>query len=191
MNDFTCSKCDICLANNHHPLLGDGNLNANIMFINRNPNSFELKNNIPLISKEGLLFQNYLDLFNFSRDLIYITNAVKCKTPGHRYPTDIEIFNCNEYLDNEIKNINPRIIVLLGDTAIRSYFKLAFTNLTIHIDSLNAKYMIHKDRIILFMVSPHSAYFSFMGRVAMYHAFQSLTYLYRIINPSHTLNITM
>ena len=189
MSDFTCSLCDICLLNNHHPIIGDGNLNANIMFVSRNPTSFELKNNIPLISKDGMLFQRYLDFFNFSRDIIYITNAAKCKTPGHRYPTDIELFNCRGYLDNEIRHVNPKIIVLMGDTALRSYFKLFFTNVSVSINDINAKYMIHNGRIILFMIAPAHAINSSINRIAIYNAFLSLLSLYRVINPGHRTNI--
>ena len=65
MEQFICVKCDICTANNYTPLIGDGNLNANIMIVTKNPNSFEIKNNIPLVDKSGMLFQSYLDLFNF------------------------------------------------------------------------------------------------------------------------------
>lgn len=191
MSDFTCSLCDICSINNHRPLLGDGNLDANIMFVTRNPSAFEVKNNIPLISKDGLLFQRYLDLFNFSRDIIYITNAVKCRTPGHRYPTDQELYNCREYLDNEIKHINPKIIVLMGDTALRSYFKLAFTGINVSINHVNAKYMIHNGRVILFMINPAHALNGVDNRIAIYNSFLSLLYLYRIINPAHSINFNL
>jgi DNA polymerase len=191
MTEFTCSKCDICLINNHKPLIGDGNLNANVMFIARNPSTFEIKNNIPLINKDGMLFQRYLDLFNFSRDIIYITNSVKCRTPGHRYPTDQEIYNCREYLDNEVRHINPKIIVLLGETALRSYFKLAFTGTTVNINDINAKYMIHNGRVILFMINPAHAVNSASNRLALYNAFLSLLSLYKIINPGHTVNFNL
>jgi len=191
MTEFTCSKCDICLINNHHPLLGDGNLNANIMFIARNPSAFEIKNNIPLISKEGMLFQRYLDLFNFSRDDIYITNVVKCRTPSHRHPTDNEIYNCRGYLENEIISINPKIIVLVGNTALRSYFKLAFTNTFIDIATINSKYIAHNNRVILFMIDPSHAINSNENRIAIYHAFLSLLTLYRNINPGHTINFNL
>jgi uracil-DNA glycosylase family 4 len=191
MTEFTCSKCDICVLNNHHPLIGDGNLDANIMFISRNPSAFEMKNDIPLYSKDGMLFQKYLDLFNFSRDLVYITNAIKCRTPGHRYPTDQEIYNCYEYLDNEIKNVNPKIIVLLGDTTIRAYFKLAFKNLSVHSDTLNAKYMIHNGRIILFMIHPAHGLNSIYVRTDIYKAFLTLLSLYRYINPAHQINFNL
>lgn len=188
MNEFTCSKCDICNLNNHKPLLGDGNLDANIMFISRNPSKFEVKNDIPLINKDGMLFQSYLDLFNFNRDLIYVTNAVKCRTPGHRYPTDTEIYNCREYLELEIKRVSPKIIVLMGLTALRSYFHLAFTTINIHIDTLNAKYMIYNGRIIIFMIHPSYGLYSTANRIQIFNAFKTLVDMFRIINPGHTVN---
>lgn len=177
--------------NNNTPIQGDGNLDANIMFIARNPSAYEMKNNIPLISKDGELFQKYLDLFNFSRDMIYITNAVKCRTPGHRYPTDIELMHCRDLLENEIKNVNPKIIVLLGDTAIRSYFKLYHRTLMIHAKELNAKYMIHNERVILFMENPAHGLTSIYVRYNIYYAFLTLLDLYQIINPAHSVNFNL
>lgn len=185
----TCTKCDICLINKYHPSKGDGNIDANIMFITSNPSTFEAKIDIPLTSKDGLLFQEYLDLFNFHRDDIYITNAVKCRTPNHRLPTDREIYNCREYLDIEVAKVNPRIIVLLGDTAIRSYFKLAFTTLNLSIDSLNAKYISYEGRVIVFMIHPAHGVTSINVRTDIYNAFLTLLRLYKIINPAHTTNI--
>lgn len=189
MSEFTCSRCDICTINNHLPLLGDGNPNANIMFINKNPTALEIKNNIPLISKDGMLLQEYFDLFNFTRDLIYITNAVKCKTPGHRYPTDVEIAHCYSYLDDEIKTINPKIIVLMGIVPIRSYFKLAFSNSIFDVDAVSSKYMIHNNRIIVFMPHPSFAINSVFVRQAIFNTFNTILDLYRVINPGHTTNI--
>ena len=191
ITEFICSKCDICAINNHRPVIGDGNLNANMMFITRNPSALEFKRNIPMISKDGLLFQRYLDLFNFSRDLVFITNSIKCKTPGHRYPSDTELYNCREYLDNEIRHVNPKIIVLLGDTALRSYFKLAFTDKNVHAENLNGKYMVHNNRVILFMINPMQAVNSSAKRVDLYNAFLSLLSLYRVVNPAHTINFNL
>jgi DNA polymerase len=191
MSEFTCSKCDICILNNHHPIIGDGNLDANIMFITRNPSAFEVKNNVPLINKEGMLFQKYLDLFNFSREDIYITHAVKCKTPGHRIPVDKEIVNCYEHLDKEISTVNPKIIVLIGETAIRAYFKLAYTNKHVDIFSLNAKSTIHNDRVIIFMLTPSYGLGSMQGKELIYQAFITLLNEYRKINPLHEININI
>lgn len=188
MEEFICTRCDICKLNSCRPIIGDGNLDANIMFITRNPSAYEVKNNIPLYSKNRMLFQEYLDLFNLNRDLIYIANAVKCRTPGSRYPTDTELFNCREYLNKEIVEVNPKIIVLLGDTAIRSYFKLYFNVLSIHINDLNAKYIIHNNKVILFMIHPYHGLNSINIRKSIFNAFNMLLNLYRTINPTHTPN---
>lgn len=190
-NEFICSKCDLCTLNNHHPMIGDGNLDANIMFVSRNPTAFEMKNNVPLFSKDGMLFQQYLDLFNFHRDMIYVTNAVKCRTPGNRHPTELEISNCYTHLDAEIKTVNPKIIVLMGNTAIRTYFKLAHTNIIINTNSIAGKYMIHNKRIILFMIHPSFALNSVMYRTNLFYSFVTLLQLYREIHPAHNINFTL
>lgn len=191
MNQFTCVKCDISIANNYTPLIGDGNLNANIMIITKNPNSFEINNNVPLVDKSGMLFQTYLDLFNFSRDIVYITNCVKCKTKGNRVPTDIEIYNCREYLEREILEVNPKIIMLLGNTAIRSYFKLTYTVLSISAEQLNAKYMIHNNRIIVFSIHPINGLYYPESRKLLFNSFLTLLNLYRVINPGHSINFNL
>lgn len=191
MSEFTCSKCDICILNNHHPIIGDGNLDANIMFITRNPSAFDKKNNVPLVNKEGMLFQKFLDLFNFSRDLIYITNAVKCKTPGYRIPLDREIANCYEHLDNDIKTVNPKIIVLMGEVAIRAYFKLAYINIIIDMLYLNAKSVIANGRTIIYMIPPVYGLSNANGLNLIYQAFVTLTKEYRIINPLHETNMNI
>lgn len=191
MNSFTCTKCDICIANDYTPLIGDGNLNANIMFVTKNPSTFEIKNNVPLVDRSGLLFQRYLDLFNFSRDIVYITNCVKCRTPGNRLPTDREIYNCRDYLEQEIIEVKPKLIMLLGNTAIRSYFKLAYTVLGITAEELNANYMIHDNKIIVFSIHPINGLYYPEARKALFNSFMTLVKLYRIINPGHSINIQL
>lgn len=189
MKEIKCTRCDICSSNNYEPLAGDGNYNANIMFVGRSPTAFDIKLNVPLVSKDGMLFQRYLDLFNFDRDLIYVTNAIKCKTPNNRYPSDIEIHNCRENLEAEIIRINPKIIVLMGITAIRSYFKLAFIVFPFTMEQLNARYMLYNGRIIIFMVHPSHGLNSIDVRGKIYIAFHVLNTIYKIINPGHSTNI--
>jgi uracil-DNA glycosylase family 4 len=191
MKETTCTLCDISVLNGYEPIQGDGNPDANIMFVSKNPSAFDIKLNVPLVSKQGLLFQEYLDLFNFSRDIIYITNAVKCRTSGGRCPTDKEIYNCRYLLLEEIDAINPKIIVLMGLTAIRSYFNLAFSTVDLNMESINGTCMIHEGRTILFMVHPYHAMNSMARRTDIYKAFCKLLQLYRIINPSHTVNFNL
>ena len=186
-----CTKCDICIHSNFKPLHGDGYLDAAIMFVSRNPTALEHKKDIPLISVNGLVFQQFLDLFNFNRDTIYITNAVKCKTPSNRVPTETEIVNCNNYLQIEINKVNPKIIVLIGDVAIKSYFNLTFKNISINDQYLNGKYVVHNGRIIIFMANIAHGVTSVYVRTNMYRAFLTLLRLYRVFNPFHTTNCSL
>lgn len=187
----TCSRCDICTMNNHTLMEGDGNKNANIMFIARNPTAFEKKHNVPLIDKEGELFQKFMDLFNFSREEVYITYAVKCKTPCHRVPNDREIANCYLHLDYDLLVVKPKIVVLIGEVAIKAYLKLAYTNKDVDILKLNAKSIIHDGRVVIFMMTPSYGLTDIHGREFLYEAFVTLLNEYRKINPLHETNINI
>lgn len=186
---ITCTLCDICSNNNHHPNLGDGNPTAQIIFIGRNPTYQERKSGIPQMNKAGLLFQKYLDMFNINRDDIYITDSVKCKTPNDRHPNECEIKNCRSKLEEELLTINPKIIVLLGTTALRSYFNIFDNTNQINIKNLQSKHIIHKNRIIIFAYHPSYIYKYENYRIDMYKMFVKLTHLIRVYKPWHQTNI--
>jgi DNA polymerase len=172
-------------------MFGDGDKHADIMFVARNPTKYEYKNDVPLIGADGQLFQKFLEWFGFNRDMVYITYAVKCKTPGHRVPSDKEIFECGTHLREELQIINPKIVVLLGTTAVRTFFNLAYKVNGLDIRTLSGKYFIHDGRVILIMNNPAVGLKYVSERYAMYYNFVTLLKLYRIIRPWHTtiLNI--
>jgi DNA polymerase len=115
-----CNKCDLCLTRKNI-VNGHGNIGAELMFIGEAPGYTEDKYGTPFTGKAGALLTKYLELFNFHRITnIYITNIIKCRPPSNRKPTNIEISNCRPYLINEINTVNPKIIVLLGNTAIET-----------------------------------------------------------------------
>ena len=66
-----------------------------------------------------------LDLFleeaGVSRQDVYITNVVKCRPPGNRVPMHAERMACRKYLDEEIVNVNPKMILIMGKTALLSF----------------------------------------------------------------------
>lgn len=185
----TCTKCDISLNNDYRPIWGDGSSNAYIMFVSRQPESLDHKFNVPLLSRSGNLFQLYLQMFNFSRDEIYVTNAVKCKTPKNRYPTDSELYKCRDHLTEEINTVKPRIIVLMGITAIRTYFKLAFKDHQFHESKVINKVVIHEGKVIVLIHHPANALNDFNKRLSIFDGFKIILNLYRIAHPLHRTNI--
>lgn len=116
-----CFKCDISLYR-RNIVNGYGNKNATIMFIGEAPGGMEDKYGIPFVGPAGKLFNKVLKICNLSRSEIYVTNIIKCRPPGNRIPSNIEINNCFPNLINEIKEVNPKIIMLLGSIALKSYF---------------------------------------------------------------------
>jgi DNA polymerase len=121
------------------------------MFIGEAPGYAEDKYGVPFIGKSGELLQKYLNLCNFPRNEIYITNVVKCRPPCNRQPTVIEIKNCKVHLLNEIATIKPKLIVLLGSVA----FHTIFPNYTASLINIRGVWIPNK---INFLLTYHPSY---------------------------------
>ena len=114
-----CTKCKLC-TNRHNVVIGTGNKNAKIMFIGEGPGADEDVQGIPFVGKAGKLMDKAFDGIGIKREEIYIANIVKCRPPNNRNPEDEEADSCKEYLDSQIKLVNPEIIVLLGSVALKN-----------------------------------------------------------------------
>ena len=84
-----------------------------LMVVARNPGKNEDEEGRPLVGKSGKLMRRIL-LPMQEYTSIYLTNMVKCFTPENRRPTDTELLNCREYIDNEVANLKPSIVLLTG-----------------------------------------------------------------------------
>lgn len=114
-----CKKCDLC---NHRiqTVFGVGKEDADIMFIGEGPGADEDKEGEPFVGKAGkLMNQAFLGL-GIKRENIYIANIVKCRPPENRVPLEQEAESCLDYLRNQVVVIKPKIIVLLGNTALKN-----------------------------------------------------------------------
>lgn len=121
LNVKNCFKCDISLYR-RNIVNGYGDRNASIMFIGEAPGGTEDKYAVPFIGPAGKLFNSYLGLCNLSRDEVFVTNVIRCRPPGNRIPSPIEIHNCFPNLLADIAEVKPKIIMLLGSVALKSYF---------------------------------------------------------------------
>ena len=115
----SCDKCDL-KASRTQVVFGKGNPKSKIMFVGEGPGREEDKQGVPFIGAAGRLFDKILESINLSRDDVYITNVVKCRPPRNRMPAPDEVLVCNQYLNAEIKLINPDIIVCLGALATKT-----------------------------------------------------------------------
>lgn len=101
-------------------MFGCGNKNADIMMIGEGPGADEDKQGNPFVGKAGQLMNKAFEGVGIVRDEIYITNIVKCRPPQNRVPEDDEAKACLNYLRNQVILVNPKIIVLLGSTALKN-----------------------------------------------------------------------
>lgn len=114
-----CKKCRLC-TNRTNIVFGQGNKKARLMFIGEGPGADEDKQGIPFVGKAGQLMNNAFQALEINREDVYIANIVKCRPPSNRVPEDDELQTCLNYLRNQVILIKPKIIVLLGSTALKN-----------------------------------------------------------------------
>ncbi len=114
-----CTKCNLCEARKN-VVIGTGNKSAKIMFIGEGPGADEDIQGIPFVGKAGKLMDQAFQGIGIKREEVYIANIVKCRPPNNRNPEDEEADSCQEFLNTQIKLINPEIIVLLGSVALKN-----------------------------------------------------------------------
>jgi len=96
---------------------GGGPSNPKIMLIGQNPGSEEAKQGRPFVGKSGRYLNTVLRKNNIDRRKLYITSVVKETTPGNRKPTAAETQYWIPYLLEEIKQVKPQVVVLMGEIA--------------------------------------------------------------------------
>ena len=115
----TCKKCRLC-ETRKNVVFGTGNKDAEIMFIGEGPGGDEDKQGIPFVGKAGKLMNKAFEGLGIDRQSVYIANIVKCRPPANRVPEDDEVEACLNYLRNQVILVRPKIIVLLGSTALKN-----------------------------------------------------------------------
>ena len=116
---INCKKCKLC-ANRNNIVFGQGNKNADIMFIGEGPGADEDMQGLPFVGKAGKLMNMAFEGLGINRSEVYIANIVKCRPPSNRVPEQDEAMACLNYLRNQVILVKPKIIVLLGSTALKN-----------------------------------------------------------------------
>ena len=112
---------DCSLKNNSQNIvLGDGNINSPIMLIGETPGIEEDKTGLTFIGEVGDLLKKMLLAINIKKENIYSTYAVNFRPPEDRKPSSIEIKKYSKFLQKHISIIKPKIIILMGSTAMES-----------------------------------------------------------------------
>ena len=98
----------------------DGNPKAKIMLVGEAPGANEDQEGLPFVGRAGMLLDKMLAAINLDRNKVYISNIVNYRPPENRRPTDNEIKRYLPFITRHIEIINPKILVLLGSTAMNA-----------------------------------------------------------------------
>ena len=112
-------NCDL-KKNATNLVFGDGNINSKIMIIGEGPGANEDAEGKPFVGRAGKLLDKMLAAIQLDRRKVYISNVVNYRPPGNRRPTEVEIERYLPYLKSHIEIINPKILLLLGSTALNT-----------------------------------------------------------------------
>ncbi|MCY7278497.1 MAG: uracil-DNA glycosylase [Phormidesmis sp. CAN_BIN44] len=115
-----CHRCDLG-ANRTHAVVGRGNLNAPIMIVGEGPGQTEDETGLPFVGKSGQLLDKILESVKLTvEEDVFICNVVKCRPPENRTPSTDEAEACKGYLLEQIRMVDPKIILLTGATAMKN-----------------------------------------------------------------------
>lgn len=118
-----CMRCPLG-ATRIRSVFSDGNPQARIMLIGEGPGQQEDESGIPFVGRAGQLLTQILASVGIDRQQdIYICNTVKCRPPQNRKPEASEMEACFPYLSGQIQNVQPKIILLAGATAVQDILK--------------------------------------------------------------------
>jgi len=119
-----CTKCSLW-RNRKNAVPGEGNPNAEVMFIGEAPGYWEDIKGRPFVGAAGKFLDSLLAEAGLLRGQVFIGNVLKCRPPGNREPAPAEIEACTPFLDRQIRAIQPKLIVTLGNHSTAYIFAKA------------------------------------------------------------------
>jgi len=118
------NSCTLCALSQGrtNAVPGEGNPQADIMFIGEAPGVNEDRQGRPFVGAAGTVLDNMLAVIELDRSDVYICNMIKCRPPDNRDPQPCEMDTCRPYLDRQIELIDPKVIVTLGRHSFGKFF---------------------------------------------------------------------
>jgi uracil-DNA glycosylase family 4 len=145
-----CNACSLHLGRKN-AVPGEGPPNADLMFIGEGPGFHENEQGRPFVGAAGRFLEELLASIHLTREQVFIGNVIKCRPPGNRDPQIDEIQACANFLDRQIRIINPKVIITLGRFSMARFFPKA------RISSIHGQAKWVQGRLIVAMYHPAAA----------------------------------
>ena len=146
---------DVLKRNAKNIVFSDGNINSKIMLIGEGPGQKEDEMGKPFVGDAGILLNKMLKSINIDRDKVYITNVVNYRPPNNRKPDPVEINKYTKFLKEHISILNPKILILMGSTAMEALFG---SKIKISKERGVWKKIVINNKTYLVMITFHPAY---------------------------------
>jgi uracil-DNA glycosylase family 4 len=117
-----CKRCSLHRTR-RNIVFGDGNPEADLLFVGEAPGADEDEQGRPFVGRAGQLLTKIIEAMGLKREEVYICNILKCRPPGNRNPETAEISACEPFLIKQIEAINPRVICALGTFAAHTLLR--------------------------------------------------------------------
>jgi len=114
-----CTRCVLARLGRKTIVFGEGDPDAELMFVGEGPGADEDEQGRPFVGRAGQLLNKMIEAMGLKREQVYIANVVKCRPPGNRTPEREEIETCSPFLLRQIAVIQPKAVVALGAVAAR------------------------------------------------------------------------
>ena len=141
-----CRKCRLW-ERAQHAVPGEGPQNAKLMIVGQNPGSEEDKTGKPFVGRAGKFLNKILTENGIKREEVFVTNIVKHVTQNNRKPCLDEIEACLPYLMTQIKEIKPKMVVLMGAVAWQTprlesmeYFEIYHPSAAMRFNKMRTKF---------------------------------------------------
>ncbi|MFC4450796.1 uracil-DNA glycosylase [Halorussus aquaticus] len=109
-----CTRCPELVDSRSQIVNGTGPADADLLFVGEGPGAQEDEQGEPFVGRSGTVLDDKLRERGLARQDVRITNCVRCRPPENRDPTAEELENCWPYLESEIEQVDPEVIITLG-----------------------------------------------------------------------------
>jgi uracil-DNA glycosylase family 4 len=109
-----CTRCRLAEGRTQ-VVFGNGDPNADLMFVGEAPGFHEDKQGFPFVGQAGKLLDQLLGGIGLNRDMVFVANVLKCRPPGNRDPMPDEIEACESHLFRQVELIEPKVVATLGN----------------------------------------------------------------------------
>jgi len=116
---LSCRRCRLCESRTT-VVFGEGSRRPRLMVVGEAPGADEDATGRPFVGKAGQLLTRMLAAIGLSRDDVFIANVLKCRPPGNRPPQPDEVASCRPYLLEQMRLLDPALVLVLGNHAARA-----------------------------------------------------------------------